>query len=153
MQKIIHGKVIKMIKKREIKQTYTEEQIRLLGKIGNRWQKHGKDRIYFDVDDVLSWLGYRWRYYNTGNVSGATYDGKKVSNYSFNNTRSSIEKVWYDVTEKGYIFYLDVVSSYTPRSSNIIEAIEEAAGIEEQKPTLDPIDKRAELLVSKRTTI
>jgi hypothetical protein len=81
-----------MIKKREIKQTYTEEQIELLGKIGNRWQKHDKDRIYFDVDDVLSWLGYRWRYYSTGNISYATYDGEKISNSRMTQKRESIER-------------------------------------------------------------
>ena len=118
------------MKQRKIKYAYTEEQLACLSQIGNRWQKHDKDRIYFDNEDILKWLGYRWAYYNTGNVCSASLDGEKISNYSFKKTYASLEKVWYDLTEGCYMFYLDVVSSYTPRSSNIINAIEETAGID-----------------------
>ncbi len=129
------------MKKRKTKYEYTEEQLVCLAKVGNRWQKYDKDRVYFDVEDVLHWLGYRWSYYNTGNVSSASLNGEKISNYSFNRTYASIEKVWYDVSEGCYMFYLDVVSRYTPSLSDTIDAIEKAAAvIEEQKPTLNQVD-------------
>lgn len=137
-----------MMKHKKIKYDYIDKKLELLGKIGNRWQKHGKDRIYFDVDDVLHWLGYKWTYYNTGNVCRAYYDGEKISNCSFNKTYASIEKVWYDVTENSYVFCLDVVSSYTPRSSIIINAIEEAAGIEEQESPSDAVNNNSNTNIS-----
>ena len=47
----------------------------------SRWTKTGYDgkkydRIYFNAED----LGMKVEYYNSGNVSGASIDGEKVSN-------------------------------------------------------------------------
>lgn len=45
---------------------------------GRRWQKNGKDRIYFNGLD--RWLGLATSRYNSGNISGATLDGQPISN-------------------------------------------------------------------------
>lgn len=42
----------------------------------NRWQKNGMDRMYINA----STLGLDCCYYKTGNISGATFRGKSISN-------------------------------------------------------------------------
>ena len=41
-----------------------------------RWQKNGMDRMYINA----STLGLTCTYYNTGNISGAEFRGKDISN-------------------------------------------------------------------------
>ena len=54
-----------------------EEKINELIKQGfKRWQKNGMDRLYINSGA----LGLTCSYYNTGNISSATFDGEHVSN-------------------------------------------------------------------------
>lgn len=57
---------------------------------GNRWQKYGKDRIYFGAETI----GLVVDYYKSGNVSSAEWQGEKVSNADARRILSS--KVWVD---------------------------------------------------------
>ena len=53
---------------------------RLIAVGGNLWENYGKKRIYFNVSDVLAMAGYDYDCYNTGNISGATLNGERISN-------------------------------------------------------------------------
>lgn len=53
------------------------ERIEELTALGfNRWQKNGMDRMYINA----STLGLICTYYKTGNISGAEFNGERVSN-------------------------------------------------------------------------
>ena len=53
------------------------DRIAELEKMGfNRWQKNGMDRMYINA----STLGLNCEYYKTGNISGAEFQGKWISN-------------------------------------------------------------------------
>lgn len=54
----------------------TETIKKLVAAGGNRWQKGTFDRIYFNA----SALGLRCEYYNSGNISGAWFNGEMCSN-------------------------------------------------------------------------
>ncbi len=67
---------------------------------GNRWKRAGHDRIYFNADLILGWLGYSWSHYNTGNISSATLNGESISNSKMKRAFCSLSKIWFDVTAK-----------------------------------------------------
>ena len=53
------------------------KSIEELTKMGfKRWQKNGMDRMYINA----STLGLICTYYKTGNISGAEFNGERVSN-------------------------------------------------------------------------
>lgn len=73
---------------------YSVETMTAIG--GNRWTKAGKDRIY------LEWANFaelEISYYNTGNISGAAYQGEGISNSQAYKLLASIYKVYFDVAD------------------------------------------------------
>lgn len=70
---------------------------------GNRWQKYGKDRIYFSKFDLAKLLGYEWTTYNTGNISTAKHNGEKISNSEMKRVLADLDSnVYYDVKEEKF---------------------------------------------------
>lgn len=63
---------------------------------GNRWQKNGMDRVYFN--NVAKKAGFDVSRYNTGNISSAAIKGRKISNTSAGEIMRAIgeSKVYYD---------------------------------------------------------
>lgn len=72
---------------------------RMQGAGGSRWQKHGKDRMYFNRDFLMNAIGLELSFYKSGNVFHARLNGKKISNTKgsrlFNKINSA--KVFYDI--------------------------------------------------------
>lgn len=54
------------------------EQMEAIG--GRRWQKNGKDRVYFDASLWAAWIGLEISRYGSGNISYAALNGEKISN-------------------------------------------------------------------------
>ncbi|TMS00205.1 hypothetical protein [Nonomuraea basaltis] len=61
---------------------------------GNRWIKNGHDRVY--LNDWAALAGIETSHYNTGNISGATYQGETISNSQAYKLLASIDQVWFD---------------------------------------------------------
>lgn len=63
---------------------------------GNRWQKNGMDRVYFN--NIAKKAGFDVSRYNTGNISSAAIKGRKISNTSAGEIMRAIgeSKVYYD---------------------------------------------------------
>lgn len=61
--------------------TLTNDQINaLINAGGSRWTRGDHDRVYFNEDQILEMIGLSVSYYNTGNISSATYGGAHLSN-------------------------------------------------------------------------
>ncbi|MFB6805503.1 hypothetical protein [Streptomyces sp. NPDC056387] len=73
----------------------TAETLTAIG--GNRWQKNGMDRIYFDNPAQLA--GLETSHYKSGNISGATWQGERISNSQAHQLVTSIHKLWYDLAD------------------------------------------------------
>lgn len=76
---------------------------RMLEVGGNRWQKNGMDRVYFN--GLASWYGLETTRYNSGNICGATLNGESISN---NRARKIIDslynaKIWFDVPTEQFM--------------------------------------------------
>jgi hypothetical protein len=71
---------------------YSVENMVAIG--GNRWQRNGMDRVYFNNWAELA--GIETTRYNTGNISTASYQGYGVSNSQAYKLLGSIDKVWFD---------------------------------------------------------
>lgn len=78
-------------------QSKAEQVARLVKMGGKRWQKGSMDRIYMDAP---KFYGLDVGYYNTGNVSYAELDGKKISNAMAREIINQLAsaKVWFDVS-------------------------------------------------------
>ena len=74
-----------------------------LTKLGGKlWEKGGIRRIYFnDLEDLM---GLTVKRYNTGNISSARICGEKISNSSAYRMISSIDKLWFDLTDGKFYF-------------------------------------------------
>ncbi|MDP5310434.1 helix-turn-helix domain-containing protein [Streptomyces poriferorum] len=64
---------------------------------GNRWQRNGMDRVYFNNWAELA--GIETTRYNTGNISSASYQGEGVSNSQAYKLLGCIDKVWFDTAD------------------------------------------------------
>jgi hypothetical protein len=47
---------------------------------GKEWIKGSMHRIYFNIEALMNIVGLKCSYYNTGNISSATFDGEVISN-------------------------------------------------------------------------
>lgn len=74
---------------------WTVETMTAIG--GNRWQRNGMDRVYFNNWAELA--GIETSHYNTGNISGATYKGEGISNSQAYKLLGCIDKVWFDAAD------------------------------------------------------
>ena len=76
-----------------------ENQINKMLEIGSEWQKNNMHRIYFN--DIAALYGLHTSHYNTGNISGATLDGEKISNTSARKLAVQMVsmKIWYDFAD------------------------------------------------------
>jgi hypothetical protein len=75
--------------------TWTTENMVAIG--GNRWQKAGHDRVYFNNWADLA--GLEVHRYRTGNISAAAYQGRGISNSQAYKLLDSIDKVWFDAED------------------------------------------------------
>lgn len=78
--------------RRTKKVVFSVETMTAIG--GNRWQRNGMDRVY--LNDWADLAGLDVSRYNTGNISGAAYQGEGISNSQAYKLLGSIDKVWFD---------------------------------------------------------
>jgi hypothetical protein len=76
----------------------TPEALTAIG--GSRWQRNGMDRIYFS--NWAEFAGLQLSFYGTGSISGATWQGQLVSNSQGCKLATSIDKLWFDVTDSRF---------------------------------------------------
>ena len=74
---------------------YSTENMVAIG--GNRWQKNGMDRVYFN--DWAELAGLEVTRYNTGNISSASYQDRGISNSQAYKLLGCIDKVWFDAAD------------------------------------------------------
>lgn len=72
-------------------------EARLIAMGGRLWEKHGYRRIY--LNNLTELYGLEYDTYNTGNISAAWVDGKRISNNSARQIASMLYngKLWYDL--------------------------------------------------------
>lgn len=76
---------------------------------GNHWQKHGKNRVYFNANTLAKILGYKWSTYKTGNISYAEHKGEKISNSEMRRVIDDLRcKLHYDLNDKKFGFYTGI---------------------------------------------
>jgi len=81
----------------------------LLGSGGRRWQKDGHDRVYIPAEIAAKAIGLRVSRYKSGNISGATLDGERVSNTLAREMLEQLGGVYFDVkTSKWRNDHVDV---------------------------------------------
>ncbi|MFI2078535.1 hypothetical protein [Streptomyces triculaminicus] len=64
---------------------------------GNRWQRNDMDRVY--INNWPQFAGLDLSYYGSGNISSASYRGKRISHSQGSKLLGSIDKVWYDTAD------------------------------------------------------
>lgn len=66
---------------------------------GSRWQKAGKDRVYFN--GLCALYGLELEHYRSGNISAAWVDGEPISNsHAFDlQLTLSAAKLWFDCSD------------------------------------------------------
>jgi hypothetical protein len=69
---------------------------------GKLWEKGDYRRIYFNIELVEKFIKLNVNYYNTGNISSATLDGKEISNSEARRIISGIDKIYYDFTDEKF---------------------------------------------------
>lgn len=74
---------------------WTVETMTAIG--GNRWQRNGMDRVY--INNWARFAGIKTSYYNSGNISSASYQGERISNSQAYKLLGSIDKVWFDAAD------------------------------------------------------
>jgi len=81
---------------------------------GRRWQKNGMDRVY--INDWAAFAGLETSHYKTGNVSGASFQGRGIANGRVAGILSAIDKVWYDAADGNlHARFYDSARSYEIR--------------------------------------
>lgn len=72
-------------------------QIDQLKKLGTEWTKNEMCRIYFD--NLPKWNGLNAKYYNSGNISSATFRGEEISNTTARGYEHKFDqcKLWFDL--------------------------------------------------------
>jgi hypothetical protein len=64
---------------------------------GSRWQKAGKDRVYFNNWAALA--GLETDTYKSGNISSAAWQGTEISNSQAYKLGGTIDKLWFDTAD------------------------------------------------------
>jgi hypothetical protein len=76
---------------------------------GNRWQKYGKDRVYFNAPDLGMLLGLYWTTYKTGNIKYCERNGEKISNTKCREILNDLNcKLHYDILDGAFYWYSGV---------------------------------------------
>lgn len=76
---------------------------------GNRWEKYGKNRVYFNGNILAKFMGYNWANYNTGNICGADYEGERISNSEMHRILDDLNsKIYYDVDDDAFHYYTGI---------------------------------------------
>ena len=98
----------------------TEKIVTTLSEMGGkRWQKAGKDRVYFNTDMVLKLAGLDYATYNTGRISGATFKDGHISNTDCGRILGTMSRFsfWFDLTD-GKFYVQGGLSESTARWMN-----------------------------------
>lgn len=74
---------------------YSVETMTAIG--GSRWTRGDKDRVY--LNDWAAFAGLETSRYNTGNISGASYQGETISNSQASKILGAVDKVWFDTAD------------------------------------------------------
>lgn len=101
--------------------TLTEKQLNKLISMGaTRWTNYGKDRLYLrGAGDKI--MGLDVDTYRTGNISGATRDGEKISNRTAYQMRETYENAYLDLNTgavhgvsntRYYDDFIDAINKY-----------------------------------------
>jgi hypothetical protein len=103
---------------------------KLIAMGGNRWNKAGFDRIYFNPETILKIQGIEWECYKTGNVRWNSYGSNTQFKKLLNDI--AIDKNFYDVQNDKFVGrYIDWVQEKIP------------ADMPAEKPSAKNVMKRA----------
>lgn len=69
---------------------------------GHEWKKHGKHRIYLDVETAYELAGGSISFYKTGNVAVATLPAYEEEHGSLSNRRAYVQSVYYDMADEKF---------------------------------------------------
>jgi hypothetical protein len=79
----------------------SEETIAAMKSLGREWTKDDYHRIYFD--DLPALYGLSVSRYNSGNISGASLDGERISNGAAGRILAALDgKLYYDLADGKY---------------------------------------------------
>ena len=80
---------------------------------GSEWTKGEMHRVYFN--DLAALFGLSCSTYKTGNISGATVHGEKLSNSRARELNHALRdsKVWYDVKDGEFHYKASGCRAYT----------------------------------------
>lgn len=89
---------------------------------GKRWQQGNYDRVYFN--DLPRWYGIEYTTYKTGNISGASLNGSRISNSLAYGLVNDLDhsKLWYDVGEDTFQGKGPNINDYLPDLVRAIRA-------------------------------
>lgn len=69
---------------------------------GHEWKKHGKHRIYLDVETAYELAGGSISFCKTGNVAVATLPAYEEEHGSLSNRRAYVQSVYYDMADEKF---------------------------------------------------
>ena len=96
---------------------------------GSEWIKEDKHRVYFN--DLAEFFGLSCSRYNTGNISGATLNGEKISNSRASEISAALgmSKVWVDVKDGQFHYKVSGCRTYSGETmaDAIVEEIKRRA--------------------------
>lgn len=107
---------------------FAQDQVDKLAKIGSEWKKDDKfHRIYFN--DLEERLGLDISYYKSGNVSGATQNGERISNSECKRILGRLAgvKIFYDV--KAGDFKVQYGNLHDEEKERILDSIKDVVGL------------------------
>lgn len=103
----------------------TNEQIQKMVELGgNEWKAGEKHRVYFDRETLHRLAGLEIELYNTGNVSSAKLNGKKISNSRANHLMmDKFGKFWFDVISGNFQYQQAPIETCKMAKAKILEII------------------------------
>lgn len=95
---------------------------------GNHWEKHGKNRVYFNAIELAKLLGYDWSNYKTGNISSSFKCGERISNSQMRRVLDDLNcKLYYDLDD-GLFHYASSVGCDGEHVEQVIKLIRTMIG-------------------------
>jgi hypothetical protein len=68
---------------------------------GKEWIKNDMHRVYFNTEALMSLIGLKCSYYNTGNILHATFGGEHISNSEARKMISVLgDKFYFDLSDE-----------------------------------------------------
>lgn len=95
------------VKDIDTSQKEVQDEMKIIYKLeqfgGKHWEKYGKNRVYFNPEDLAKMRGYEWDLYKTGNISSATKKGEHISNSEMKRVLRDLNcKLYYDLEDNQF---------------------------------------------------